>query len=420
MLLDGAREAPYAHQVYVTLSLKNAKRLVWPALKRLNREYNLGGKPNDSEGYMRFPDLQGEPHIFLGGMKDAEEIEKIRGIEGGVKRFVIDEAQSARPSILRELIDDVIEPSLFDYDGELTVIGTPGPVPAGYFYDIDVGKERDGWDHFFWSLRQNPWLAKKSGKSTDVMIAELLARRKWSEEHPTFRREYLGEWVNDPDALVFKWNAQRNGIDALPDFTTGGWRFVIGVDLGFSDADAIAVLGWRQHDDSVYLVAEYVRPKQGMTALMDELKKHVARWKPIKVVMDLGGLATKAVEDFRSQFQLPLHAADKNRKLDHIELLNDAMLTGRFKALRDSRMGQDSMLVQWDADKLAKGERKVARLPHSDIADAVLYAYMETRAHFEKPAPPPARNEHVRRLYEEQRRRERSADPYGSLFGVDD
>lgn len=419
-LLENAIVAPYANQLYATLSLKNARRLVWPVLKRLNIEHKLGGVANESEAYLRFPDLPNEPHIFLGGMKDAAEIDKLRGYEGGLKHVIIDEAQSIRQGILAEAIDDIIEPSLFDYDGSLTIIGTPGPVAAGYFYDCDVGKLRGAWEHFFWTMHANPWLAIKSKKPTDQMIRELLAKRGWTEDHPTFRRQYLGEWVNDPDALVFKWLAERNGIDAAPARDAGKWSFVIGVDLGFDDSDAIAVLGWRPHDPTVYLFEEHVMAKAGMTALMDALKSRVATYRPISIVMDLGGLAKKAVEDFRARFTLPLQAADKARKLDHVEMLNDALLGGRFKAPKTSRFAQDCMLVQWDDDKLALGERKIAREPHSDITDAVLYGYTECLAWLARPAPPPdSEVSHVTKLFREQQR-QRGRDPYARLLGIDD
>ena len=151
--LEGALEPPYANQLYVTSTLKNAKRLIWPTLKKLNTKYALGGVPNETEAFMRFPNVENEPVIYLGGAKDKEEIEKIRGYEGGIKRAAIDEVQAIRASILTTLVDDIIEPSLFDYDGTLSLVGTPGPVLAGYFYEADEGEQRHAWEHFFLDMR---------------------------------------------------------------------------------------------------------------------------------------------------------------------------------------------------------------------------------------------------------------------------
>lgn len=417
ILLDGVITPPYANQGYITSTLKNAKRLAWPVLKRLNRDYHLGGLTNDSEGVMRFPHLPNEPNIYLGGVANSAEVDKIRGWEGGVKRFIVDETQAIRTSTLENLIDDAIEPALFDYDGELVCYGTPGPVRAGYFYDIDVGKARKGWEHFFWAIHENPHLERKSKKPTAQMLAELRERRGWTEEHPTYIREYLGQWVDDQDALVFKYNADRNDLVALP---AERMTYVIGVDLGFEDADAIAVLGWAPHDPTVYLVEEYVQAKQGMTPLMNALQARVAKYHPIRIVMDLGSIGKKAVEDFRPRFALPLEAADKHRKFEHIEILNDAMRTGKFKARAGGPFAEDASIVQWDQDAKAIGEMKIAEDYHSDITDAVLYAFWCCYGYLAKPKPPPPPKEEVATIERIWREQNRSRDPLEALLGLDD
>lgn len=390
LLLHGAVNPPFANQGFITLSLKNAKKLVWPVLKRLNRDYNLGGIPNESEGAMRFPHLPNEPNIYLGGVKDRSEVDKIRGWEGGAKRFVVDEAQAIRTSLFEELIDEVIEPALLDHDGQLIVTGTPGPVPAGYFYDIDVGSKSDGWEHHFWTILENPHLERKSGKPTQQMLDELRARRHWDVDNPTYKREYLGQWVHDPDALVFKYNPERNGFKELPE---GKWSYVIGVDLGFKDADAIAVLGWREHDKTVYVVDEYTQRKQGMTALMAQVQSRVDKYHPLRIVMDLSGGALKSVEDFRPRFALPLESTDKQRKFDYIELVNDALRAGLLKSRARGPFAEDCMQVQWDLDERALGKLKIAEDYHSDITDAVLYAFRACYGWIQGPAVEPPKTD---------------------------
>lgn len=422
MLLEGARAAPHAHQAYITISLKNARRLVWPTLKRLNREHSLGGVANETEAFMRFPDLPGEPHIFLGGAKDRDEVEKIRGqAEGGAKRYVIDEAQSMRQGLLEELVDDVIEPALFDYDGELVAIGTPGPVLAGYFHDIDIGKYRDGWEHFTWTMRDNPHLALKSGKPTEVMIRELLERRKWTLDHPTFRREYCGEWVSDPDSLVFRYSVDRNGCGEPPKLG----HYVLGVDIGSSDADAIAVLGWSDAAPTLYLVEEHVKSGATVSDLAERVRALREKYQPRRIVADFGGLGKKIGDEMQRRWGLPVEAADKVRKLEHVALLNDALMSGALKAPAGSVFAQDCALVQWDADALSKGERQIAREPHSDICDAVLYAYRACRHYLHEPPTKPRENEAESQLFErrfERVEREQAADPWDAdaqRFGWD-
>lgn len=372
--LKEARVAPFANQLYVTSTLKNAKRLVWPTLKKLNAKYNLGGVANETEAFMRFPSLPNEPIIYLGGAKDKDEIEKIRGYEGGIKRASIDEVQAIRASILTTLVDDVIEPSLFDYDGSLDMVGTPGAVSAGYFYDVDVGDAKAGWDHFFLDLRRNPYLVQKSGKPAEQILAELRERRKWTETNPTYLREYCGQWVTDADALALHYDKARNACE-WQDAPVPGWRYLLVFDIGYDDADAIAVLGWAPHERKLRLVKEKITRKQGITELGNQLRELYGVFKPWNVIGDLGALGKKIGEELKNRWLLPVEAADKNRKAEHVGLLDDALLTGSFLAPPDSVFAEDCAIVQWDQDSKVKGKLEFDSAYHSDIIDAVLYGY---------------------------------------------
>lgn len=372
--LEAAAKPPFANQLYVTSTLKNARRLVWPTLKKLNTKYGLGGIANETEAFMRFPSLPNEPIIYLGGAKDKEEIEKIRGYEGGIKRASVDEVQSVRASIMQALIDDVIEPSLFDYDGSLELVGTPGPICAGYFYEVDKGSGRDGWEHFFLDMRRNPYLQLKSGKPPEQILAELRERRKWTLDNPTYLREYCGEWVTDSDALALHYDAVKNACEWQESPVTG-WRYILVFDIGFDDADAIAVLGWAPHTRQLRLVKEVITRKQGITPLGNQLKALHGIFRPSHVLGDLGALGKKIGEELKQRWNLPVEAADKSRKAEHIGLLDDALRTGAFLAPPDSAFAEDCAIVQWDAEKRSKGTLEFDSAYHSDILDACLYGY---------------------------------------------
>jgi|TARA_R100000458_G_C8017750_1_gene78887 hypothetical protein len=106
------------------------------------------------------------------------------------------------------------------------------------------------------------------------------------------------------------------------------------------------------------------------------------------MVMDAGALGKKIMEELRMRHGLSIEAADKTRKVEFIELLNDDLRTEKFKAFKGSLFEEDCMLVQWDKDsKIRNPERpKVSDTYHSDICDAVLYAWRECRHYLsEKP-----------------------------------
>jgi hypothetical protein len=118
-------------------------------------------------------------------------------------------------------------------------------------------------------------------------------------------------------------------------------------------------------------------------------------YNPIRMVMDAGALGKKIQEELRFRHGLNLEAAEKTRKVEFIELLNDDLRTEKFKAFKGSLFEEDCMLVQWDKDsRLRNPERpKISDTYHSDICDAVLYAWRECRHYMsEKPADKPAEN----------------------------
>jgi hypothetical protein len=156
-------------------------------------------------------------------------------------------------------------------------------------------------------------------------------------------------------------------------------NYIIGVDIGWVDADAIAVLAYSFGDQRVYLVEEHVKSKQTISELVSQIKFFQDKYSPVKMVMDAGALGKKIQEEILQRHQLVLHAAEKTRKLEFIELLNDDLRTGRFKARPGSRFEEDSYLVQWDRTNPEKPT--VSDTYHSDVTDAVLYAWRECK-HF--------------------------------------
>lgn len=363
--------------LYITLNRISGKRIIWNDLTFINRKYELGAKVNETELSLKFPNGS---VIYVSGAKDKSEIEKFRGL--AIKKAYIDECASFR-NYIQDLIDDVIAPALFDYAGQLILIGTPGPVPVGYFYECSQSEE---WSHHSWTMFQNPWLTKKSGMTVEELVQRELKRKGVTKDNPVIQREIYGQWVVDEDSLVFKYNTARNDFDKLPELT-GEWFYIVGFDIGFNDADAIAVIAWNDHEKKAYLVEEYEKSQQGITELADELARVYKQYKPLKMVGDFGALGKKIGVELQKRFTLPVTAADKTRKLEAIEILNDALRTGQFKAKKNGLFAQDCFKVEWDRDTLRTDQKKVSDKYHSDICDGILYGFKEC-LHFISEAPP--------------------------------
>lgn len=359
--------------LYITLSRNNAKKIIWRELKRINREYKLAGVANLSELSMSFPNSS---IIYLSGAKDTNEIEKFRGL--AIKLCYIDEAQSFREYI-RELIDDVLSPALMDYAGTLCMIGTPSPIPTGYFHDC--AEKLSTWAKHEWTFWNNPFITQKSKLTHAQMLDRELKRRGVTAEDPSIQREWFGRWVLDSDSLLVHYNSTVNHFQTLPQLPGAAkYTYMMGVDLGFNDADAIAIIAWSEHTPVTYLVEECVTAKQGISELVQQIEVLSKKYEVSKIVMDEGGLGKKIAEEIRRQKHIPIHGADKKLKMQNIAFLNDALRTKRFMAKSNSKFAQDSFLVEKDLDKSTPDKIIVSDKYHSDIIDAVLYVFKESPA----------------------------------------
>lgn len=371
-LIDAGKDRPGGVGLYITLSRINAKRIAWEILKGLNEEWKLGGVASEGELLLTMPNGY---RIYLTGCADMSEVEKFRGLPLVI--VVLDEAQSFPALLLKKLVDEVLAPALMDFNGMLVLVGTPGPVPIGYFHDAVTSPR---WIHFAWSVFDNPWIERKSGRTPQALLQDELARRGVTIDDPVIQREWFGQWVLDPSVLVFKFDPKTN-TRAPPKHT----QHVMGLDFGFDDADAIDVLGWSKHVREVDLVHEWVGAKQNISALCVRVKQAYDLFQPLAVVADTGGLGKKIADEVSMRTGIPLEAADKLRKNEHIEWVNDAFRTHQLYVPPDSRFAQDALLLEWDKTNPEKW--KWNDRFHSDTADGLLYAYVRALHWLEEDRP---------------------------------
>lgn len=368
---------PKSQCVYLGLTLESAREILWPVLHEINDKYGLGCEFVESKLTMKHPNGS-SLKLFGADMKNF--IKRLKGRKyPGVG---IDESQDFG-SHLQSLVDDVLTPSIADYeDGWLALTGTPGPVPQGYFFDVTCN-HKYGYSHHAWTILDNPHMPDPK-----AFIADLMRRREWPDNHPTLLREWRNQWVLDTQAL---WVRYTESINHYPELPKEKLNYVMGIDLGFNDADAIAVIGWSDSSPVTYLVEEQITRKQGITELVEQVEAMRKKYPIHKIVIDAGALGKKIAEEMTRRHAIPLVAADKHRKQENVELLNDSLRLGKFKAKKDSRFAQDSYLVQIDWDKSTPDKIVIKKKPHSDIIDAVLYAFKESYAYTHRVEAPKPR-----------------------------
>jgi len=378
MLVIAALENKGINALYITLNRLSAKRIIWRELLRFNREFHLGGRENASELSLQFPNGS---TIYLSGAKDATEIEKFRGMH--LKLTVIDEAQAFR-SYLVDLIDEILVPASYDYNGQIVQIGTPNAACAGAFYDSCFNRGRmQGWRVHRWTMTQNPFIKLKSGLDPEELIQQELKRKGLTEDDPGHQRENRGLWVRSIDTLVYKIEYLRNVCTQVPD----GLVYILGVDLGFEDADAISIVGYSPHDPTTYVVDCFTKNKMTISDLAKVVQTYIDRYDPVRCIIDGGGLGKKISEELQQRFGIPFESAEKTRKQEFIELMNDSLRTGRLQILEGLPLIEEMGLLQWSYNNDGDKRTEDSRFPNH-LCDATLYAWRESRAYAfqEKPA----------------------------------
>lgn len=374
-LVYTATNSPEVVCLYITLSRSSAKKLIWPEIKRICRTYEISGKFNEADLSVEF---ENGSIIYCSGASDKSEIEKFRGL--AIKKVYVDECQSF-PSYIEDLVNDVLSPALMDYAGSLSLIGTPGPIPSGFFFDCS---RNPNWSSHNWTFWDNPFIASKSNKTHQELFDRELKRRGVDKSDPSIQREWFGQWMLDIDSLVFKYNKEKNDYVDAPH---GINNYIMGIDLGYDDADAICVLGWSDKSSTTYLVEEKITKHQGLTELVEQIEAMRKRYDFTKIVMDTAGLGKKISEEVIRRYKINVIPAEKSRKLEYIELLNDSLRTGDLRAKESSRFAEDCLKVEWDMDKSTPDKKRVSDRFHSDICDAVLYAWRESYSYTHDKTP---------------------------------
>lgn len=357
---------PGSQCIYLSLTFDSARDIMWPVLHEINDKYGLGCTFTEGKLVMKHPN---GATLKLMGADMKNFIKRLKGRKyPGVG---IDEAQDFGAH-LQSLVDDVLTPSIADYaDGWLALTGTPGPVPQGYFFDV-TRNGKFGYSRHEWTLLENPYMP-----SPDAFIQDLCSKREWLPDNPTLLREWKNQWVLDVQSLWIRYQASVNHYTELP---PGKYSYILGIDIGFNDADALAVIAWSEESPTTYLVEELLTKKQGLTGLVEQVQAMRSKYDFSKMVIDEGGLGKKLAEEMRRRHSIPVHPADKMRKQESVEFLNDALRLGKFKAKSASQFALDSYLVQIDWDKSTPNRIVIKKKPHSDIIDAVLYAAKESPA----------------------------------------
>lgn len=372
-LIECCHNNPDSTAVYFGLTRTSARDILWKVIEDLNYRHNLQAEPRLVDLHWVFPN--GSKIVFVGADKH-REIDKVRG--QGFRMAVIDEAGHFG-SHLNTLAQDVLLPALGDYeDSQLILIGTPGPIPDGLFYEITEGK-KVGWSVHHWTVLDNRyyprWANKPSWRERAELYLELVKEENgWTDSTGIYLREYKGIWSSDCTDRVTKFDYGKNTFDELP--KEQEYNFIIGVDFGIVDATAITIGAYSPNDPCLYIVDSF---KQNQLPPEEVAKKVKAYWDlyaPVACVADSGGIGKAFLSQIQSMYSLPIRPAAKNDKIGFIELMNDDFVRGHIKVQRvQGDLIKELINLTWKDPK-----RRILQDKAEDHGfDSLLYLWREAK-----------------------------------------
>jgi hypothetical protein len=426
-------QKPGAQWVIIGLTRGSVQRIYWDALRSLDEAFELGLKFQEQRLVVRFP--SGSAIHFFGADK-LDEIEKLRG-----SRFhgaIVDECKSYPQTTLKLLIEDILGACLKGQAGQLYLIGTPGDVLAGEFYLAtcaqpvllekrkrwsnlpageptreavinDVAMQLKGvWSFHLWGPQTNDvtFVNERTGVAFTMWEAFLSEKelRGWADDHPTWRREYLGQWVPGDGRLVYRYRSHLHDYDEEPGKRWGlpideaGWRTVLGIDFGTKDGTAFVIWAWHPNQPHLWeLYSEKRKPEDWGVADLRMSVKLIAGWYkdlegeygPFDVAVgDPAGLATMVMDTLAAEHEVYVEPAEKKEKLDHIELFNDDLDSGRIHIRRGGELAEELLGNKWLEKTLGTERRKEDPATANDLCDAALYAFRWCLHRQARPKPP--------------------------------
>jgi hypothetical protein len=390
--LSVMRRFPGCRIPYIALTRQSAKGILWREALKANKQLGLNLTLRLAD--LTLTDANGS-EIFLVGANKADEVEKLRG--QAFPLIGVDEAASFRGTLLQYLLEDVLAYALMDFNGALWLLGTPNAASIGYFHAVTTGKV-GGWSVHHWTALDNPFMPDARG-----WMERRMKKRGWDWHHPSVKREFLGEWARDEDALVYKFSRTLHMVDRLPDdYYLGGkgWGCTLALDYGVVNAYAWAVWKFRTQggDPTMYCVEAGKKSGQTPTDAADHTKLLIETFDPHTIVGDAGGLGKAYIEQTRQRHGIQIAHAEKTDKLAHIELFNDDLRARPPRAylLRDTTevYAEEMELLQWDLRKVEVSvggvirheERKVEDPRfENDVCDAGLYGNRASKAYLNEP-----------------------------------
>lgn len=208
----------------IGLTLEKCAGLYWDELKsQISKAHITTARIDNGIYRIDFPNGN---FIQLWGNGSKTEAAKLRGKDASM--VIVEEMQSQQR--LHDLLENIVEPMIKARDGEIVCVGT-GPLSAGTKWESILNDET--WFHSDANMSMNPSIANH-----DKVLQEILEEKHWTEDNPTYIREYLGRPCFDANLLIYPhvtywYDLPQNFVPT---------EVYISCDLGWRDRSAVVTM----------------------------------------------------------------------------------------------------------------------------------------------------------------------------------
>lgn len=375
MVLD-AMDHPRSLYAYIALTKESAETIAWNTLKDLSDKYDFKIYFIESKLRAEFPN---GASLSIYGADNPIWIRKFKGHK--YRGVAIDEAGEFTSIDLRDFINRIISPCLVDQLGILYLVGTPGYILDGMWWDVtrpDKENRDVGWDVHEWSIEDNPHV---SGQWAFEYASMLKEYGNELESFPWFQREWRGRWVVDTEDNVYAYEAKRNNNQIEPDFISTlppGTRLCLGVDAGYTDATAFVLGAYGPELPHLQIIECYKRSEMLFDDIAGIISDYMGRFPGLRIIADPN--SRRFMEEMVKRHHLPLEPANKfqDQKPYAIGVMNNDFQAGRIKLNMPACVEYAKELVELKKLKKPNNEWKEHPLCANDLCDAALYVHRET------------------------------------------
>lgn len=381
---------PGKNSVFIALSAERARDILVPALEQMSHKYGLGLREYRKANAMIWPNGY---RVLMRGCKDRIECNKRRGVPWVEAGW--DECQDIASGLLEYDIHECVEPRLVDFNGNWAATGTPSAIPKGYWHQLSTGGTEHPYRVVEWDARENPHMPnvlayflkalKKMGgvaprEKWPAGIADVVQiigdPKLWHLLPAKFVREYLGKWVLDLEALIYRLTPRNNYSGDIPFEIT---RTTIGLDLGGAgvegpkaklDRTAIAVCQSTESLPTIWVPEAFTMLDVTTETIVQRLAELLERYPDAVIHIDQASAGTIILDTY-AKMGLPIRGAIKGEKLRRIQLIQSAIYHGqiRFHIKNTMELRHEYIALVWDDTRTKHHERCA-----DDVSDALLMA----------------------------------------------